>query len=641
MKTRISILALSILLAACVTTAFAQNYDPHPDTVTYKEDYRGQYHFSPKSEWMNDINALVYQDGTYHMIYQWGKSIRHGGYATSKDLLHWTDEGVALVPEKTFLPKRAINVAGHQVYSGSGVIVKGETAKKITGSEKEAMVTIYTGTARGTCLAWSNDGGKSWHDYKANPVANPTKKADPRDPCVFWHEPTKTWINAIYERGTTFYGSKDLIQWEKLSNIRFGYECPDVFELPLDGDKSKMKWVLQDANGTYLVGHFDGKTFHKEQGHQIMDCGPDFYAAQTFFRPNLPTEDVIQIAWNDHWNGGVGERLWERNATFPVVIGLVTYDGKMRVTRTPIKAIEKLYSKTHTWKNETLQAGKNLLSDTKSKAFDMTAVFDLSNTTASEINFQIANVTLTYDIKGQQFIGMRSRNLRKDKPKPLKPDDNGMLKIRMLVDWAQLEAFSAGGVFSYSAHIPFTPGDSSLGLSSTGGDVKLVSLTLNEVKSIWPQPLPPDPNAILMTDFEGKDYGDWTATGNAFGTGPAKGKIGSQNPVSGFKGQGLVNTFRAGDASTGTLTSPEFKIERKYIRFYIGGGSHNNTCLQLLIDGKPVMSTSGGDNERLSRRFFDVQNYAGKKAQLRIVDENGGRWGHVNVDHITQTDEKR
>ncbi|MDP6634959.1 MAG: glycoside hydrolase family 32 protein [Phycisphaerae bacterium] len=481
-------LAFVIALAMQASVSNAQ-YDPHPKNVTYTEDFRGQFHFSPKSEWMNDVNALMYHDGKYHMIYQWGKRIRHGGYATSKDLLHWTDEGVALIPQKTFLPKETKNVSGHQVYSGSGVVVSGETAEKITGSKKEAMVAIYTGTASGTCLAWSNDGGKKWHDYKANPVANPTRGANPRDPHVFLYEPTKTWILAIFERGTTFYGSKDLIKWEKLSNIRFGFECPDIYEIPLDGDKSKVKWVLQDANGSYLVGQFDGKTFTKEQDKLVMDVGPDFYAAQTFFRPNLPTKALLQLAWHDHWNGGVGEKGWERHATFPVEVGLVTYEGKMRITRTPIATIKNLYKGTKTWKNETLKEGKNFLENTKSKTFDMTAVFDLKETKATEINFQIANIKLKYDIKNKMFHGMRSHRNKPvpDKPKALKPDANGVLTVRMLVDWSQLEVFSAGGVFSYSANLPFTPKDSSLGLTSAGGDVKLVSMTMNEVGRIWPE----------------------------------------------------------------------------------------------------------------------------------------------------------
>ena len=332
-------LSTHLMLAATLLTTsmtFGQ-YDPHPQEIDYYENYRGQYHFSPKSEWMNDINALIYLDGKYHMLYQWGESIRHGGYATSPDLLHWTDQGVALIPQQSFLPKEAIrNVSGAQIYSGSGVIVSGRTAQRITGSSQRAMVAIYTGTKVGTCLAWSNDSGRSWHDYQENPVANPTRGADPRDPCVIWHESTKKWIMALYEQGTTFYGSIDLIDWKKLSNINFGYECPDLYELPLDGASNKRKWVLQDANGTYLVGEFDGKKFTAEQEPLVMDVGPDFYAAQTFFRPNLPTDKLIQIAWNDHWNGGIGEKPWKRNATFPVEVGLITYAGKMRLTRTQV-----------------------------------------------------------------------------------------------------------------------------------------------------------------------------------------------------------------------------------------------------------------------------------------------------------------
>ncbi len=340
---------LSLALLVCSSSLLAQYY-PHDKSIDYREDFRGQYHFSPRSEWMNDINGLVYQGGKYHMIYQWGDKIRHGGYATSPDLLHWKDEGVALIPQESFLPEEAVrNVSGEHVFSGSAVVVEGKTAQKITGSKKEAIVAIYTGTGAGTCLAWSNDVGKTWHDYKGNPVAHHTgeDKAYPRDPCVIWHEASSKYILLLYENGTTFYGSEDLINWEYLSNVDFGFECPDFFELPVDGDENNRKWVLQDANGSYLVGTFDGNAFKKDpkQDTLIMTLGPDFYAGQTFPMGNLPDNDprVIQIAWMDHWNGGVGETIWERNATFPVTLGLVTYKGQQRVTRNPIAEIASLY----------------------------------------------------------------------------------------------------------------------------------------------------------------------------------------------------------------------------------------------------------------------------------------------------------
>ena len=346
---RISIFIFFLFSMIIQVNVFAQ-FNPHGINSEYNENFRGQYHFSPKSGWMNDINGLVFQGGKYHMIYQWGERVRHGGYATSTDLLHWKDEGVALVPQKSNLPQEAIrNVSGSQVYSGSAVVVSGEMSRRISGIDKEAIVAIYTGTGVGTCLAWSVDSGRTWHDYPKNPVANPTQRADPRDPHVFFHKPSSKWIMALYEKGTTFYGSDDLINWKFLSNLNFGFECPDLFELPLDGNKQNMKWVLMDANGSYLVGNFDGKAFTPENGQEqhIMTVGSDFYASQSFPSGSLPNNDerIIQLAWMDHWNGGLGESVWKRNATFPVSVGLVTYDGQMRVTRNPIDEISKLYSK--------------------------------------------------------------------------------------------------------------------------------------------------------------------------------------------------------------------------------------------------------------------------------------------------------
>jgi len=142
------------------------------------------------------------------------------------------------------------------------------------------------------------------------------------------------------------------------------------------------------------VGQFDGTSFTQEQDKLLMDVGPDFYAAQTFFRPTMPDNRLTQIAWNDLWNGGVGEQGWERHATFPVDLGLVTYEGKMRLTRTPIPEIAKLYTSTKTVGPKTLAQGENLLEGIESKTFDMTVEFDLSDSKASEIIFQIANITL-------------------------------------------------------------------------------------------------------------------------------------------------------------------------------------------------------------------------------------------------------
>ena len=144
-------------------------------------------------------------------------------------------------------------------------------------------------------------------------------------------------------------------------------------------------------------------------------------------------------------------------------------------------------------------------------------------------------------------------------------------------------------------------------------------------------PRPPE----VFADFEGKDYGDWRAEGKAFGKGPARGTLPNQQPVSGFQGKGLVNSFLGGDAPTGRLVSPQFVIRRPYISFLIGGGADSDkTCMKLVVDGKTVRSASGANRERLRPQNWDVSEFLGKRAHLEIVDQASGPWGHINVDRI-------
>jgi len=145
---------------------------------------------------------------------------------------------------------------------------------------------------------------------------------------------------------------------------------------------------------------------------------------------------------------------------------------------------------------------------------------------------------------------------------------------------------------------------------------------------------------IVLADFEGDSFGDWKATGEAFGKGPARGTLPNQQNVTGFLGKGLVNTFLGGDRPHGTLTSPAFDVSRKYINFLIGGGSHaNETCINLLVDDKVVRTAAGKDNEKLEWSFWNVQDLQGKTAHIEIVDRNSGGWGHINIDQIELGDE--
>lgn len=154
-----------------------------------------------------------------------------------------------------------------------------------------------------------------------------------------------------------------------------------------------------------------------------------------------------------------------------------------------------------------------------------------------------------------------------------------------------------------------------------------------------------DRSDILIADFEGDGYGDWHAKGIAFGSRPAIANVSPGNRVTGHLGEGLVNTYLTGDGTTGTLTSPPFTIRRQHINFLIGAGNHaGRTCINLQVDGKVILTATGiarkdaAGREIMIWHSWDVSKFAGKEAVLQIVDDARGRWGHINIDHIVQSD---
>ncbi|RIK70218.1 MAG: hypothetical protein DCC67_20855, partial [Planctomycetota bacterium] len=147
---------------------------------------------------------------------------------------------------------------------------------------------------------------------------------------------------------------------------------------------------------------------------------------------------------------------------------------------------------------------------------------------------------------------------------------------------------------------------------------------------------------IVIADFEGDGYGQWRVEGEAFGDGPVEGTLEHQQAVSGYQGRRLVNSFQGGDDPQGKLVSPEFVIERPWIGFLIGGGGFaDKTCVNLVIDGKPVRTATGKNAELLEVRNWDVAELAGKRARIEIVDAQSGPWGHVNVDQIELRDDPK
>ena len=296
--------------------ALAVNLMKLSDTfdTTNTDYYRPSYHFTPLYGWMNDPNGMVYKDGEYHLYFQynpygskWGNM--HWGHAVSKDLVHWEhlDPAIARDP------------VGH-IFSGSSVVDKKNTA----GFGKNAIIAIYTNNSSVNhdevqCIAYSNDNGRTFTKYEGNPVLTPFDGLkDFRDPKVFWYEKGKCWYMIVSaDKETRFYKSKNLKKWTYVSAFGKGlgqqpcqYECPDFFQLPVNGDKKKMKWVMTmninpgcwfgGSATEYFVGDFDGKKFTCPDAHDVkwLDWGKDHYATVTFSNTG---DRVLGITWMSNW----------------------------------------------------------------------------------------------------------------------------------------------------------------------------------------------------------------------------------------------------------------------------------------------------------------------------------------------------
>ena len=281
--------------------------------TTNTDYYRPSYHFTPLYGWMNDPNGMVYKDGEYHLYFQynpygskWGNM--HWGHAVSKDLVHWEhlDPAIARDP------------VGH-IFSGSSVVDKKNTA----GFGKNAIIAIYTNNSVNhdevQCIAYSNDNGRTFTKYEGNPVLTPFDGLkDFRDPKVFWYEKGKCWYMIVSaDKETRFYKSKNLKKWTYVSAFGKGlgqqpcqYECPDFFQLPVNGDKKKMKWVMTmninpgcwfgGSATEYFVGDFDGKNFTCPDANEVkwLDWGKDHYATVTFSNTG---DRVLGITWMSNW----------------------------------------------------------------------------------------------------------------------------------------------------------------------------------------------------------------------------------------------------------------------------------------------------------------------------------------------------
>ena len=545
--------AVSALTLAGLTlaAALAGSLPASAATGPGDEPYRPAIHYTPAKNWMNDPNGLVFYKGVYHMYYQhnpsgntWGNM--SWGHATSKDLVHWQEQPLAISTD-----------AEQDIFSGSVVVDKDNTTGFGT-KENPPLIAIFTSAYKDASphrglqaqsLAYSLDDGQTWTKYSGNPVLN-RNSANFRDPKVSWYNKPGGggyWLMTAVEaqdHKVVLYKSANLKDWTALSvfgpaNATGGqWECPDLFPLTVDDDPKNVKWVMVvninpggvagGSAGQYFVGNFDGTTFTSETTKPVA----------------TPPPGTVLAGFNDG-----------------------TYNG-----------------------------------------------WTVNNEPGNWKNGPFGSTPANGALPGQSPVtGF---------------DGSGLINSFNDGDWP------LGSMQSPN----FTVTDDYLNFLVGGGKHPRVSDKLDNT--------PPE-GELKFDGFEvpaGTSLADtgWTGTGDLTPN--------FQPSTSGgdfYLGAKRINTFETGtapgDDRQGTLTSPEFPITKNFMSMLVGGGNRSADsgqilAAQLLVNGKVVRSLAGDNSGILNWKGWDVAEFAGQNAQLRVVDQATGGWGHLTLDHVMLTD---
>ena len=296
-------------------------------------------------------------------------------------------------------------------------------------------------------MAFSTDGARTFEQFAGNPILR-TPATHDRDPKVFFHNPTRTWIMVLSlsrdntDREHATYGllrSKDLKSWELFQELGPGswyWECPDMFELPVDGDSKRTKWVFMKGSGDYIVGTFDGRHFAPETEPIRTHWGGNFYGGQTF--SDAPDGRRVHIAWmstgKDAANSWPG-MPFNQQMSFPRELTLRTTPEGTRLFREPIAEIAQLYTRTHELKTGALKPGENALADIHHGLLDLDLEIELKS--AKQLRLNLRGEEIVYDVEAKKLKAF-------GRAPALAPID-GRLVLRVLLDRTSVELFGNRG----------------------------------------------------------------------------------------------------------------------------------------------------------------------------------------------------
>ena len=459
---------------------FGIAYDEVFGNMHYNQPLRPQVHYTPITGQIADATGLILYKGTYHLFHmydEWSRKRspnKNWGHAVSHDLVFWEQRPQVL---NTLLD----NAPG----SGSGIVDWNNSLGLQSGVEK-TLVVFYTDYGRGTCILFSRDAGKTWIRHKDNPVIPMPEGRNDRDAKVFWYKPDQSWRMILYESFSfVFYKSADLVHWERLGEIGGFHECPDLLDMPVDGDGNNRKWVIIDGDGAYRIGEFNGSTFIPETELLRVNYGVN----REVWR-NADRELCATQSWSHSYEGdgpfyqmgfmtlpekASHARTWSQQLSFPVELTLNTVNGDVLLCRNPVNGIKQLRCDPHFWKDCLVKPGENPLKDLKGDVFEFVA--EIEPFEATECSIGIRGETLTYSVadKRLSFMGSHAPLLQA----------NGTIRLRIIVDRNSVEVYANQGEVTFTKYFHPDPGNMDLSFSSVGGDLRIKDLEVYRLESIW------------------------------------------------------------------------------------------------------------------------------------------------------------
>ena len=434
----------------------------------YHESLRPQFHFTARQwtmnrlnpgmrqeGWINDLNGLIHLDGEYHLFAQrWARCWLH---AVSRDLIHWTELEPAFWEESP----------GSGVQSGTCVYDRDNTSGLSPDPKTPPLIAFWSRfDNRSQCLCFSLDKGRTWQRYGKNPFMTVPE----RDPKVFWHAPSKRWVMWLYgDSQYRIFTSANLLEWKDEKHpLPNCFECPDFFELPVDGNAGVKKWVMVQGSGQYSVGTFDGVQFTEETPRLAVDVGPHFYATQSWENTAPGDGRRIQVAWMR--GADFPDMPFNQMIGFPCELTLRKTAAGERMNRKPAREIAALHRAPDVWAERDLPAGRTLPLEPSGQLFHLVGEVEIP-----------AGAKLAFSLRGVAVVCQNQAAELHGKTIPL---EEPLRKIEMLIDRTSVEVFFNDGALSSTQFV--LPKGNGLSVKAEGGPVKIRSLTVHPLDSAWP-----------------------------------------------------------------------------------------------------------------------------------------------------------